>query len=47
MMTEKNRAELTPEQLFENNRQWAQAISNRDADFLKNSQPSKILNICG
>ncbi|MBY0570478.1 MAG: carbonate dehydratase [Burkholderiaceae bacterium] len=34
-MTEKNRAELTPEQLFENNRQWAQAISNRDADFFK------------
>ncbi|MBC3870702.1 carbonate dehydratase [Undibacterium oligocarboniphilum] len=34
-MTNQNRTDLTPEQLFENNRQWAQSIRSKDADFFK------------
>ncbi|MBC3884288.1 carbonate dehydratase [Undibacterium griseum] len=34
-MTNQKRTDLTPEQLFENNRQWAQSIRNKDADFFK------------
>ena len=35
MMADQIRAELTPEQLFENNRRWAKAICDKDADFFK------------
>ena len=34
-MTDQMRKELTPAQLFENNRLWAQAIRSKDADFFK------------
>ena len=34
-MTNPIRTDLTPEQLFENNRQWATAIRDKDADYFK------------
>jgi carbonic anhydrase len=35
MMTVQNSKKLTPEQLFDNNRAWAQSIRSKDADFFK------------
>jgi len=46
-MVDQIRTELTPAQLFENNRRWAQAIHDKDADFLKNLLRNKTLNIYG
>lgn len=34
-MTEISRDSVTPDQLFENNRQWADKIRDKDADFFK------------
>ena len=34
-MTDEKKTELTPDQLFENNRKWAAAICAKDADFFK------------
>lgn len=34
-MTEISRDSVTPDQLFENNRQWAEKIREQDADFFK------------
>jgi carbonic anhydrase len=34
-MTDQTKKELTPAQLFENNRAWARAICEKDADFFK------------
>ena len=35
-MTDSVKSNLSPEQLFENNRKWAASIRAKDADFFKN-----------